>query len=168
MKMACGTMRGPEDSGPHDPLEPLIAERPAAYPLTQTREAPGVEVTGVWFRYPEADQVSLASLEPVALPAPQRPGDAWVLRDVTFQVPAVRLTALVGPSGAGKTTITHLVPRLYDPVRGAVRIGGHDVRDLTLESLRQWSESCRRTRTCSMTRSGPTCCTRGHRRPKMS
>ena len=117
-------------------LEPLIAERPTAYPLTQTREAPGVEVEGVWFRYPEANQVSLASLEPVALPAPQRPGDAWVLRDVTFQVPAGKLTALVGPSGAGKTTITHLVPRLYDPVRGAVRIGGHDVRDLTLESLR--------------------------------
>jgi ATP-binding cassette subfamily B protein len=117
-------------------LEPLITERPAAYPLTQTREAPGVEVAGVWFRYPEADQVSLASLEPAALPAPERPGDAWVLRDVTFQVPAGRLTALVGPSGAGKTTITHLVPRLYDPVCGTVRIGGHDVRDLTLESLR--------------------------------
>src|SRR5579859_5935408 len=127
-------------------LEPLITERPAAYPLTRTREAPGMEVAGVWFRYPEADQVSLASLEPVALEpvalepvalaAPERPGDAWVLRDVTFQVPAGRLTALVGPSGAGKTTITHLVPRLYDPVRGAVRIGGHDVRDLTLESLR--------------------------------
>ena len=132
-------------------LEPLITERPAAYPLTRTREAPGMEVAGVWFRYPEADQVSLASLEPVALEpvalepvalepvalaAPERPGDAWVLRDVTFQVPAGRLTALVGPSGAGKTTITHLVPRLYDPVRGVVRIGGHDVRDLTLESLR--------------------------------
>jgi ATP-binding cassette, subfamily B, bacterial len=117
-------------------LEPLITERPAAYPLTATREAPGVEVSGVWFRYPDADQVSLASLESVALPAPERPGDAWVLRDVTFQVPAGRLTALVGPSGAGKTTITHLVPRLYDPVRGAVRIGGHDVRDLTLDSLR--------------------------------
>jgi ATP-binding cassette, subfamily B, bacterial len=55
---------------------------------------------------------------------------------VAFQVPAGKLTALVGPSGAGKTTITHLVPRLYDPVRGTVRIGGHDVRDLTLESLR--------------------------------
>ena len=55
---------------------------------------------------------------------------------MTFQVPAGKLTALVGPSGAGKTTITHLVPRLYDPVRGTVRIGGHDVRDLTLESLR--------------------------------
>src|ERR1700733_6511722 len=117
-------------------LEPLIAERPAAYPLAQTPEAPGVEVEGVWFRYPEADQVSLASLEPAALPAPERPDDAWVLRDVTFQVPAGKLTALVGPSGAGKTTITHLVPRLYDPVRGAVRIGGHDIRDLTLESLR--------------------------------
>ena len=122
-------------------LKPLITERPTAHPLTRTREAPGMEVAGVWFRYPEADQVSLASLEPVALEpvalaAPERPGDAWVLRDVTFQVPAGRLTALVGPSGAGKTTITHLVPRLYDPVRGVVRIGGHDVRDLTLESLR--------------------------------
>jgi ATP-binding cassette subfamily B protein len=117
-------------------LKPLITERPAVYPLTQTREAPGVEVAGVWFRYPDADQVSVASLESVAQRTPERPGDAWVLRDVTFQVPAGRLTALVGPSGAGKTTITHLVPRLYDPVRGAVRIGGHDVRDLTLESLR--------------------------------
>jgi ATP-binding cassette, subfamily B, bacterial len=117
-------------------LEPLIAERPAAYPLTRTREAPGVELAGVWFRYPAADQVSLASLESVALPAPERSGDAWVLRDVTFQMPAGKLTALVGPSGAGKTTITHLVPRLYDPVRGTVRIGGHDIRDLTLESLR--------------------------------
>ena len=122
-------------------LEPLITERPAARPLATAGEAPGLELAGVWFRYPEADQVSLASLEPAALepaalPAPERPGDAWVLRDVTFQVPAGKLTALVGPSGAGKTTITHLVPRLYDPVRGAVRIGGHDVRDLTLESLR--------------------------------
>jgi ATP-binding cassette, subfamily B, bacterial len=117
-------------------LKPLITERPAAYPLTQTPEAPGVTIEGVWFRYPEASEVSLASLEPVTLPAPERPSDAWVLRDVTFQVPAGKLTALVGPSGAGKTTITHLVPRLYDPVRGTVRIGGHNVRDLTLESLR--------------------------------
>ena len=117
-------------------LEPLITERATAYPLSGADGAPGVEVEGVWFRYPEADQVSLASLEPVALPAPERPSEAWVLRDVTFQVPAGRLTALVGPSGAGKTTITHLMPRLYDPVRGTVRIGGHDVRDLTLESLR--------------------------------
>jgi ATP-binding cassette subfamily B protein len=117
-------------------LKPLITERPAAYPLTQTREAPDVEVEGVWFRYPATDQVSLASLESVALPAPERPSDAWVLSDVSFTAESGKLTALVGPSGAGKTTITHLVPRLYDPVRGTVRIGGHDVRDLTLESLR--------------------------------
>jgi ATP-binding cassette subfamily B protein len=117
-------------------LEPLITERPTAHPLTRTPEAPGVEVEGAWFRYPEASEVSLASLESVTRPAPERPGAAWVLRDVSFQVPAGRLTALVGPSGAGKTTITHLVPRLYDPVRGTVRIGGDDVRDLTLESLR--------------------------------
>ena len=117
-------------------VEPLITERATAFPLSAADAAPGVEVEGVWFRYPDADQASLASLEPAALPAPERPGDAWVLRDVTFQVPAGRLTALVGPSGAGKTTITHLVPRLYDPERGAVRIGGHDLRDLTLESLR--------------------------------
>jgi ATP-binding cassette, subfamily B, bacterial len=159
-------------------LEPLIAERPAAYPLSTAEEAPGLEVSGVWFRYPEADQVSLSSLEPSAPPiaydsstpydpftpnnasitceppappipsalsvpsipsvpfAPELPGGEWVLRDVTFEVPAGKLTALVGPSGAGKTTITHLVPRLYDPVQGTVRIGGHDVRDLTLESVR--------------------------------
>ena len=118
-------------------LEPLITERPTAYPLTQTREAPGVEVAGVWFRYPGGEtRCRWPRWSRSALPAPERPSDAWVLRDVTFQVPAGKLTALVGPSGAGKTTITHLVPRLYDPVRGAVRIGGHDVRDLTLESLR--------------------------------
>src|ERR1700722_7532027 len=77
-------------------LEPLITERATAYPLPVADGAPDVEVEGVWFQYPEADQVSLASLEPVALPAPERPGDAWVLRNVSFQVPAGRLTALVG------------------------------------------------------------------------
>jgi ATP-binding cassette subfamily B protein len=117
-------------------LKPLITERPAAYPLPHADGAPGVEFAGVWFRYPEASEVSLASLESVTRPAPERPSEAWVLRDVTFAAPAGKLTALVGPSGAGKTTITHLVPRLYDPVRGTVRIGGHDVRDLTLDSLR--------------------------------
>ena len=88
------------------------------------------------FRYPAASEVSLASLESIAVPMRERPADkAWVLRDVSFLAPAGKLTALVGPSGAGKTTITHLVPRLYDPGSGLVRIGGHDIRDLTLESL---------------------------------
>jgi ATP-binding cassette, subfamily B, bacterial len=117
-------------------LEPLIAERSTAYPLNHPREAPDVQVDGVWFRYPAVSEVSLASLESVTLPAPERSSHAWVLRDVSFTVPSGQLTALVGPSGAGKTTITHLVPRLYDPVRGTVRIGGHDVRELTFDSLR--------------------------------
>jgi ATP-binding cassette, subfamily B, bacterial len=117
-------------------LTPLITERPTAYPLAPAEEAPSVEVEGVWFRYPAASEVSLPSLESITLPGPERASDAWVLRDVTFEAPAGKLTALVGLSGAGKTTITHLVPRLYDAVRGTVRIGGQDVRDLTMASLR--------------------------------
>jgi ATP-binding cassette, subfamily B, bacterial len=62
-------------------LEPLITERATAFPLPAADGAPGVEVEGVWFRYPESSEVSLASLEPAALPAPERPGDAWLLRD---------------------------------------------------------------------------------------
>ena len=72
--------------------------------------------------------MSLASLESIAMPAPERTAAGQdVLHDVTFTAPAGQLTALVGPSGAGKTTITHLVSRLYDPRAGAVRIGGHDI-----------------------------------------
>jgi ATP-binding cassette, subfamily B, bacterial len=116
-------------------LKPLVAERPVAHPLPSAASAPVVEFEHVSFRYPAASEVSLPSLESIALPGPERDAGAWVLHDVSFRVPAGKLTALVGPSGAGKTTITHLVPRLYDPVSGTVRIGGHDVRDLTLRSL---------------------------------
>jgi ATP-binding cassette subfamily B protein len=91
----------------------------------------------VTFRYPTASEVSLASLESIAVPAHERvTGGQDVLHDISFTAPAGQLTALVGPSGAGKTTITHLVSRLYDPNSGTVRIGGHDVRDVTLDSLR--------------------------------
>jgi ATP-binding cassette subfamily B protein len=116
-------------------LKPLIAERPGAYALPSAASAPVVEFEHVSFRYPAASEVSLPSLESIARPEPERDAGAWVLHDVSFRVPAGKLTALVGPSGAGKTTITHLVPRLYDPVTGTVRISGHDVRDLTLRSL---------------------------------
>jgi ATP-binding cassette subfamily B protein len=121
-------------------LKPLIADRPGASVLTAgangNGSAPHIEFEKVSFRYPAASEVSLASLESIAVPMRERPADkAWVLRDVSFLAPAGKLTALVGPSGAGKTTITHLVPRLYDPGSGLVRIGGHDIRDLTLESL---------------------------------
>jgi ATP-binding cassette subfamily B protein len=120
-------------------LRPLIEERPGAHVLPAIRSgtdtAPDIEFDRVCFRYPTAAEVSLASLESIALRAPERPDDTPVLVDVSFVAPAGRLTALVGPSGAGKTTITNLVPRLYDPTSGTVRIGGHDIRDVTLRSL---------------------------------
>jgi ATP-binding cassette subfamily B protein len=95
----------------------------------------GVALDGVSFRYPSADEVSLASLESVA--SGDRRGSGLVLHDIDLDVPAGSLVALVGPSGAGKTTLTALVARLYDPSAGSVRIGGLDLRDVTMESLRQ-------------------------------
>ncbi|GAA2023264.1 ABC transporter ATP-binding protein [Terrabacter terrae] len=113
-------------------LEPLVKERPNAVTLP---EGPlGVDLHHVSFRYPSADEVSLASLESVA--SGDRRGSGDVLHDVTVSAPAGHLVALVGPSGAGKTTLTSLVSRLYDPSEGAVRIGGTDLRDVTMTSLR--------------------------------
>ncbi len=117
-------------------LKPLIEDMPGAVRLELGQAAPALDFEHVWFRYPTAAEVSLASLESIALPAPER-ADAGqdVLRDVTFHAPAGKLTALVGPSGAGKTTITHLVARLYDPRAGTIRIGGTDIRNVTQDSL---------------------------------
>ncbi len=125
-------------------LKPLIAERPDAVVLPARAPAaagpdslaPEIEFGDVSFRYPTASEVSLASLESIALRSPERPGSGTgVLHEVSFRAPPGRLTALVGPSGAGKTTITALAARLYDPNDGTVRIGGYDIRDVTLESL---------------------------------
>ncbi|MFD5558740.1 ABC transporter ATP-binding protein [Streptomyces sp. NPDC127068] len=118
-------------------LKPLIEERPDAHALhTKEPGAPQITFEDVSFRYPVAADVSLASLESIALPAQVRKDNPLTLKNLSFTAPAGKLTALVGPSGAGKTTLTHLIPRLYDPGTGTVRIGDTDVRDLTMESLR--------------------------------
>ncbi|MEU9307271.1 ABC transporter ATP-binding protein [Streptomyces sp. NPDC048256] len=113
-------------------LKPLIEEKPDA------REVPpgpvSVEFDEVRFGYPSADKVSLASLEEVA--ALDSRGGAEVLHGVSFRAAPGQTVALVGSSGAGKSTVAQLLPRLYDVDAGAVRIGGIDVRDLSAGSLR--------------------------------
>lgn len=113
-------------------LKPLIEEKPDAQ---EVPEGPAsVEFDDVSFAYPAADKVSLASLEEVA--ALDTRG-AEVLRGVSFRAEPGETVALVGSSGAGKSTIAQLLPRLYDTDAGAVRIGGVDVRDLSAESIRR-------------------------------
>ena len=113
-------------------LEPLVRELPTAVPVP---EGPlSVELEDVRFAYPSAEKVSLASLEEVAVLDPR--AGAEVLHGVSFRVGPGQTVALVGSSGAGKSTIAALVPRLYDVDEGAVRLGGVDVRELTTASLR--------------------------------
>ena len=114
-------------------LEPMVRDRPGA--VTLPRQALPVEFRDVRFRYPRADEVSLASLESVAVLDRTEPQQ--VLHGIDFTAPAGTLTALVGPSGAGKTTISQLLTRMYDVQEGAVLVGGVDVRDVTLASLRE-------------------------------
>ncbi len=113
-------------------LTPSIAEQPGAVAIP--RGAGRLEFRDVRFRYPSADEVSLASLEDVA--ALDRTVSEPVLRGVSFTVEPGQMVALVGPSGAGKSTTSMLVSRVYDVTDGDVRVGGVDVRDATLESLR--------------------------------
>ncbi|WP_327259418.1 ABC transporter ATP-binding protein [Streptomyces sp. NBC_01240] len=113
-------------------LKPLIDQKPDARAVP---EGPvSVEFDRVRFGYPSADKVSLASLEDVAT-LDTRGGDE-VLRGVSFRAEPGQTVALVGSSGAGKSTIAQLLPRLYDTEEGSVRIGGIDVRDLSAETLR--------------------------------
>jgi len=113
-------------------LPPLIAEPAHPHPLPEG--ALSVELDHVSFAYPAADRVSLASLEDVAR-LDTRGGDE-VLHDVSFRAEPGQMVALVGSSGAGKSTIASLLPRLYDVDAGTVRIGGFDVRDLSFDAIR--------------------------------
>lgn len=113
-------------------LKPLIEDKPGAREVPEGPVA--VEFSDVRFGYPSADKVSLASLEEVA--SLDTRGGAEVLHGVSFRAEPGQTIALVGSSGAGKSTVAQLLPRLYDVDEGAVRIGGVDVRDLTAGSLR--------------------------------
>lgn len=113
-------------------LQPMIREEPDAVPVPAGDRS--IEFEHVSFSYPSAADVSLPSLEDVTLP--EHGGTTAVLHDVSFRVEPGQLVALVGHSGAGKSTIAALVPRLYDATSGTVRVGGLDVRHATLTSLR--------------------------------
>jgi ATP-binding cassette subfamily B protein len=131
-------------------LEPAITDRRGALALDREQVRGQVRMEDVWFRYPGQGERASApdadgAVAPV-VPAQAGPQDAagevadprvtsWALRDVTFTVEPGQLAAVVGPSGAGKTTMSYLVPRLYDVQEGTVRLDAHDVRDLTLASL---------------------------------
>ena len=113
-------------------LEPMVNNRENATVLKTSK--PRIEFKNVNFSYPRAEEISLASLESAAKAETVQSGQ--VLNDLSFVAAPGTMTALVGPSGAGKTTISALLPRLYDVTDGVISIDGHDIRDLTLESLR--------------------------------
>ena len=113
-------------------LQPMVQDRANARVLENRK--PAVEFRNVSFSYPRADEISLASLESAAKPELVQSGE--ILKNISFTAESGTLTALVGPSGAGKTTITALIPRLYDVTEGGIFIDGNDIRDLTMNSLR--------------------------------
>jgi ATP-binding cassette subfamily B protein len=113
-------------------LKPMVESKVDATHMSASK--PRVEFKNVFFSYPKADEISLASLEGIATREVVDSGE--ILKGLSFAVEPGTMTALVGPSGAGKTTITALIPRLYDVTGGSIEINGNDIREYELESLR--------------------------------
>ena len=113
-------------------LEPMVTDRADA--ITLKSKDPEIRFDNVSFSYPKAGEISLASLEGVANEALVDSGE--VIHHLSFTARPGTFTAIVGPSGAGKSTISGLLPRLYDVTEGSISINGHDIRELSLESLR--------------------------------
>jgi ATP-binding cassette subfamily B protein len=113
-------------------LHPMVEEKKDA--ITLPPGSAEIEVKDIHFAYPTADEISLASLESVAKKEIVESGE--ILKGLTFTAQAGTLTAIVGPSGAGKTTLSALMPRLYDVTAGSISINGVDIRNFTLQSLR--------------------------------
>ena len=114
-------------------LTPMVRDKENAKTIA---DGPlSIQFADVRFSYPRAEEISLASLEAVAKPETIQSGE--ILKGISFDVPSGTMTALVGSSGAGKTTISALLPRLYDVTSGTISVNGEDIRDLTIESLRQ-------------------------------
>ncbi len=113
-------------------LQPMVQEKSNAQAMKS--RTPAIEFDDVHFTYPNAQQISLASLEAASLPEIKESEE--ILKGITFSALPGTVTALVGPSGAGKTTISALLPRLYDVTSGSIKVDGVDLRDLKLTSLR--------------------------------
>jgi ATP-binding cassette subfamily B protein len=113
-------------------LKPMVKDPET--PRTIPSGPLSVAFNDVRFRYPRADEISLASLESAARSDLLDSGE--VLKGISFEAPAGTMTALVGPSGAGKTTISSLIPRLYDVTKGMIKVSGIDIRDFALQDLR--------------------------------
>jgi ATP-binding cassette subfamily B protein len=113
-------------------LKPMVIDGPS--PVTLKTDKPELVFKNVSFSYPKAEEISLASLEIVAKPEILTSG--VILKNISFTVKPGTLTGIVGPSGAGKSTITSLIPRLYDVTEGGILINGVDIRNFSIESLR--------------------------------
>ena len=113
-------------------LEPMVKESKS--PRALASRTPAISFEEVRFTYPSAQQISLASLESASLPEVKESEE--ILKGISFTAAPGTVTALVGPSGAGKTTISALVPRLYDVSSGAIKIDGIDIREISVDSLR--------------------------------